>query len=67
MLEFVFTDGGLARETHYLDKDGNPQANADNVFGFTSQFDGPAWKWSGGFSTRHTIPRATARGLPAFA
>ena len=29
----------LARETHYLDKDGNPQANADNVFGFTSQFD----------------------------
>ncbi|HUE18013.1 MAG TPA: serine/threonine-protein kinase, partial [Planctomycetaceae bacterium] len=38
-LEFVFTETGLARETHYLDKDGNPQASADNVFGFASQFD----------------------------
>jgi eukaryotic-like serine/threonine-protein kinase len=38
-LEFVFDEAGLARETHFLDKDGNPQANADNVFGFTSQFD----------------------------
>lgn len=38
-LEFDFTDNGLARETHYLDKDGNPQANSENAFGFTSQFD----------------------------
>jgi eukaryotic-like serine/threonine-protein kinase len=38
-LEFVFSETGLAKETHYLDKDGNPQANSDNVFGFTSQFD----------------------------
>jgi eukaryotic-like serine/threonine-protein kinase len=38
-LEFVFTDTGLARETHFLDKDGNPQASAENIFGFTCQFD----------------------------
>jgi serine/threonine protein kinase len=38
-LEFVFSDEGYAQETHFLDKDGNPQANAENVFVFRTAFD----------------------------
>ena len=65
-LEFVFTDTGLARETHYLDKDGNPQANADNVFGFTSQFDERGLEVERRFLDSARNPALDSEGIAGF-
>lgn len=65
-LEFVFTETGLARETHYLDKDGNPQANADNVFGFTSQFDERGLEVERQFLDSARNPALDSEGIAGF-
>jgi eukaryotic-like serine/threonine-protein kinase len=65
-LEFVFTDNGLAKETHYLDKDGNPQANSDNVFGFTSQFDERGLEIERQFLDSNHSPALDNEGIAGF-
>lgn len=65
-LEFVFSETGLAQETHYLDKDGNPQANSDNVFGFASQFDERGLEIERQFLDSNRHPALDSEGIAGF-